>query len=745
MSPLSKAVTVGFLTGMIGLILVFLVVDLEESLGLRILFKLRGKRAAPSDAVVVLMDMESATVLKLEPEPEEWPRSKHALLVENLTKAGAAVIAFDLFFKERSSPKDDNLFAGAIRNAGNVVLIERCKKVPPKPDSTLVFYREKLLQPIPIFKNSALASAPFPLPKPPIKSNQFWMFKTSAGDTPTLPVVVFQIYALAAYDEFTRLLKEISPSAAESLPHGKDSILKTKGIESLIRTLREIVLNEPFVAEKILEELQNSKTLSIDPKKNQILKSLIKMYQGNDSRYLNFYGPPRTITTIPYWRLIDAKGQTYSDKNYSDLKGKVVFIGCCPGLRPEEKDGFHAAFSQTGGFDLSGVEIAATAFANLLEDKPIRQSSIYVITVFIFLWGLGLGVLCRIVPTGIAAPSVIGLGLLYLFFAQYQFNHSHLWYPIVVPLFFQEPFAFFGAVLWKYRDTLEERQQIKLAFRKYIPEELVEKLAKEKATLGVDSETVHGTCLHTDAGQYTALSESLDPKGLSDFMNRYYEVIFEPVTWHGGYISDILGDAVMAIWATAHPDITLRNQACLAALEINRAVDRFNQSSDNKKLPTRIGLHSGEMVLGSIGAIDHYEYRAVGDMVITATRIEGLNKYLGTRMLVSEQVMSQLDGFLTRDLGEFVLFGKSTPIRIYELLCLKKESDEQQKSLNNFFAEALNAFRRQNWEEAIRILTEIMKTYREDGPSRFFFNECEKYMENPPGEKWDGAVRMDRK
>jgi adenylate cyclase len=237
----------------------------------------------------------------------------------------------------------------------------------------------------------------------------------------------------------------------------------------------------------------------------------------------------------------------------------------------------------------------------------------------------------------------------------------------------------------------------------------------------------------------------MGPKELSDFMNEYYNIVFEPVTQRGGKVLDFTGDDIMAIWATAHPDVTLRNKACLAALDINKAVTRFCRPSDATKLQTRIGLHSGEFVLGNIGAIDHYEYRAVGDIVITATRIEGLNKHLGTRILVSEEVMSQLDDFLTRDLGEFILYGKSTPIRVHELICLKTESDEQQKNLCNIFPEALSAFRSQFWGETVKILKEIMKTYREDGPSRFFIDECEKHKEHPPGEMWDGVVRMDRK
>ena len=125
-------------------------------------------------------------------------------------------------------------------------------------------------------------------------------------------------------------------------------------------------------------------------------------------------------------------------------------------------------------------------------------------------------------------------------------------------------------------------------------------------------------------------------------MNRYYAVLFEPVKRHGGLVQDVVGDSMLAIWATTEPDASLRNRACLAALDIAAAVDRFNADSGRLALPTRIGLHSGRLLLGSVGAMDHYEYRAVGDIVNTATRLEGLNKHLGTRMLVSADVLEGL-------------------------------------------------------------------------------------------------------
>jgi adenylate cyclase len=237
----------------------------------------------------------------------------------------------------------------------------------------------------------------------------------------------------------------------------------------------------------------------------------------------------------------------------------------------------------------------------------------------------------------------------------------------------------------------------------------------------------------------------MGPGELASFMNQYYEVVFKPVKQYGGIVSDLQGDSMLAIWATTHPDAALRNQACLAALDISSAVNRFKESHGTVQLSTRIGLHSGNMVLGTVGAIDHYEYRPTGDMVNTASRIEGLNKHLGTRILVSGEVLRELEGFLTRELGEFLLVGKSQPISIYELLCRMEESNEEQRNLCSMFAEALSAYRSRSWEGAITLLDELVKIRRGDGPSIFYSKLCETYRKTPPGEEWNGLVRMDKK
>ena len=246
MSPRSKIVVMSLMTGVLGLSLLPFASDLEEKIGLDLLFKMRGSRRASSDVVIVTIDKASAANLNLPPEPEKWPRSLHASLTDNLAKAGAAVIAFDMLFDEGRSPEYDNLFAKAIRSAGNVVLCEcLSKKTVPlinkEGTNTGQVNIENLIPPIPCLAQSATALAPFPLPKVPVRISQYWTIKTGAGDTPTLPVVAFQIFALQVYDEFMGLLKKVDPATAAAIASHKDEILATKGVEKLIRILRDTV------------------------------------------------------------------------------------------------------------------------------------------------------------------------------------------------------------------------------------------------------------------------------------------------------------------------------------------------------------------------------------------------------------------------------------------------------------------------------------------------------------------------
>jgi adenylate cyclase len=726
---------------------------LEENFGLEILFRLRGHRTPPLDVVVISIDKESADHLDQDHDVTNWPRSLHARLTETLAQRGAAVIAYDVFFEEYADLEGDLAFAEAIRKANNVVLCERLQSekvfltdIRGRPAGEVKIARK--IPPIPILADASVALSPYPLPKVPVKVSRDWTFRDTVGDTPapTLPVVAFQLYALPATDDFLRLLEEVFPARTEKFPRSGEEMVRSRGVGGMILGIREIFEKEPLAEKKMLDALDSLPTRPTDPKKRRILRSLIHLYGGGVSKFLNFYGPTRTIPTIPFYRALTLGG-TAGPGNPSpgEVEGKAVFVGSSESRQLSQKDGFYTVYTKENGVDLSGVEIAATAFANLVEDMPIRPLPFPYHLATLIAWALGVGILSFAFRPVFSIPGVAALSLLYLGAAAYRFATAGVWYPVIFPLAFQAPLLLIGAVTWNYVDLQRQRKHFRRAFEQYLPVDVVDELAGNVSGFGVSNRLVNSICLATDAEQYTSLAESMDPKDLASFMNRYYEAVFDPIKRRGGMVSNVVGDSVLALWLTARDDAAPLRNACKAALDISGAMREFRQSQEEMALPTRIGLHSGEIVLGNVGAGHHFEYRPVGDIVNTATRIEGLNKYLGTRILISQEVCSLENGFLTRDLGVFLLAGKTKPVHVHELVALLEDSTHRQRACCARFTEGVEAFRRQSWDEASRIFDETLKIHEGDGPSLFYLDLCARYSQNPPGISWDGVVHMREK
>jgi serine phosphatase RsbU (regulator of sigma subunit)/CHASE2 domain-containing sensor protein len=463
-SRLFKAIILGLAIGVLGVLLspFRFALNLEENTGLGLLFKLRGAQKPSGEVVVVSIEKESSDYLNLPNNPDKWPRSLHARLVDNLVREGAAVILFDMHFIEPRNPEDDQLFAESLRKAGNVViaepLVSREVKLSESGGSQSlpgVHSIVKIVKPIELFATAAIATAPFSLPRIPFKVNQYWGFQTGAGDSPTLPVVAFQLMTLPLYEEFVGLLEKVSPDQAAKLPPDSATAIKTEGVKRLIRDIREIFESNPLIAEKMLQVLPLSAPTSDDVKNNGWLKSLIKMYAAPNSRYINYYGPPRTITTIPFHEALEIRNGVVGGKQY-DLKGKVVFVGLSEAVLADRKDSFYTVFSQANGIFISGVEIAATAFSNIIEDAPVKPVGLPVYILIILLWGILTGITCRIFSLKIGAISAVGLSILYLVAAVSLFKINGRWYPIVVPLFFQTPLAFIGATAIEHSRLFKE-------------------------------------------------------------------------------------------------------------------------------------------------------------------------------------------------------------------------------------------------------------------------------------------------
>lgn len=717
---------------------------LEEKFGLDGLFFLRGAIIAPDDVIVVAIDQPSATQLDLPLTPRLWSRDLHARLIDKLAQAGASIIIFDLIFDTPSAiPENDEKLARAMKMAGNVVLIERLVY-----RDTGLFIDDKqthdrVLQEgpaplLPIIAEATKAQAPFPLPKGE-RVNDYWTFKASAGDIPTAPAVVLQIFTLPVYGDFVRLLHRADPALTAQLSAAADEI----DIEDLIFTLRNIFVSNPQVASKMQAELSHEASIGSAEKK--MIIALLNLYSGPEKHYLNFYGPPRSVKTIPYDQVVQLNAKNLPEE--IDFKNKIVFVGFSGATQPEQdivRDDYHTVFSNPDGLFISGVEIAATAFANLLENKPVRPLPLSGSLGVLFLLGFTLGFVFLILSFWKTMALGVFVISTYAFSAYYLFKEAAVWLPVVIP-FVQMLCAFIVAEVLKRRDAITEADWLKeklAEIRKSLgssyPDKSIEKILGNQ-----DEQGIYSSCLTTDVAGYTTLAELMNPTSLGQLMSEYRDVLKNTIKQHDGHIMDMIGDAMLSIWIDDPENRAARTRACQASLDLAAEVERFNQSQQDSRLllPTRIGLHFGEMSLRRGDG----NYNVIGDVVNTANRIQGANKVLKTQILLSSDVLDGLDGFLVRALGGFVLPGRIQSVNLFELITYQQSASREQLWLCEIFAQALSDYQLQKWAEASQGFSDILKVFPTDGPAQFFLVLCLKYEEDPPTDPWDSVSRIDSK
>ncbi|MGH8497669.1 MAG: CHASE2 domain-containing protein, partial [Methylococcales bacterium] len=619
--------------------------------------------------------------------------------------------------------------------AGNVILFaplnQHAVQIPDRGAGSKTILMEQLVPPIDLFAASALAYAPFPLPKVPARVNQAWLFKSGSGELPTIPVLALHHFAAPAFIDLQHeLAKQASLSDSGAGVTGTDPEPDPGSLSSIVRRIRQTIQAHP-------EFLPNSRPGKFYP-------ALKAFYQGPDSCYIDFYGPPQTIATIPYYQVIRAKESNGYPSTGFDFKGKAVFVGNSEQYQPDLKDDFHTVFSQDSGFDLSGVEIMATVFANLLEGRSIRPvPRIYEFSLIV-LWGLLIGVFFYLTPGFATIASAILSALLYLTIAATWFETKGVWIPLVNPLLCQLPLALFAALLLRYRSTHRKSRRIQQTAGYFLPREVIDLLPEWKREDLVDAgRIVEGVCLASDAESFATFAENIEPRELKNRLNSYYDLLFQPIRDRGGTILDVVGDAMLAFWETKSCPINSRLQACHAAMEIQTRISASRGCNlEFSILPTRIGLHAGKMIIGNVGAGDHFEFRAVGDMINTTSRIEGLNKHLGTRILASAQVANKLDGVVIRRTGKFRLKGKENHLEIFELVCRSEDCQRDFLDLREIFLGGLDKYEAGRWREARSVFETIIKQYGNDGPSQFYLRVCDEYSKNGPPQPWDGVYTL---
>lgn len=293
------------------------------------------------------------------------------------------------------------------------------------------------------------------------------------------------------------------------------------------------------------------------------------------------------------------------------------------------------------------------------------------------------------------------------------------------------------------------------AFRKYVPNDLVRELIE----LGVDAE-IGGrkevlTVFFSDIANFTTMSENMPPDTLVRFMSEYLTTMNGSLLRHRATVDKYMGDGVMAFWGAPRPMADHALRACLAALDCQHDLDalgrRWEQQGVSFDCTTRIGIHTGEVVVGNIGSSERMNYTVIGGTVNSASRLEGINKYYGTRILITGDTLVHMSGtqmpgpFLTRLIDKAVLAGKTEAIGIHELLGKTEDATPALHELATRYSEAWARYGQRRFDEAAALFEALRTQYPDDRPTQLMAQRCRDYALNPPAADWQGEFVFRRK
>jgi adenylate cyclase len=297
--------------------------------------------------------------------------------------------------------------------------------------------------------------------------------------------------------------------------------------------------------------------------------------------------------------------------------------------------------------------------------------------------------------------------------------------------------------------AVEETKTSLRSFRKYVPAELVRLLMSSGQEAALGGEKRRATVYFCDLADFTSVSERLAPEELVRHLADYFGAVSDGILASGGTVDKYIGDAIMAFWGAPVPTDDHATSACITALHNQATMRSLRErwrAEGKPPLSARIGLHTGEVVVGNIGSAARLNYTVMGDAVNLASRLEGLNKFYGTEVLVSEQTYREAQAVVrARPVDWVAVKGKTEAVQVYELLGLMDEPVKGAEELAGLAAQALALYRGREWDGAIRLFEQILLLRPGDGPAGLLLARCRAYRDRPPAAEWDGVHRMDGK
>lgn len=449
-----------------------------------------------------------------------------------------------------------------------------------------------------------------------------------------------------------------------------------------------------------------------------------------------FYGPPGSIKNYSYYQVLDEDSVLPPDA----MKDKIVFIGLNlrTGMGPEQKDSFRIPYK---GPDMFGVEIQATAASNIIENKWIRRTPRLVEQLLLSLAAVALAFAIFLLRPQWSGLLIAGAALGWASGAYFSFLHG-IFLPGVTLVLITAPAVYTASTLTYYIVTQRARRRVEHAFRLYLPPEMARRMRENRNALRLGGENVWATAIFTDIGDFTPLSENMRAMEVSNMLNDYFTALAKVVFEYQGTLIKFIGDAVFAIYGAPIPLENHAALACKTALGIQEVMKKFNETKQYPELITRIGINTGNMVVGNLGSVERFDYTAIGDSVNLASRLQGVNKYLGTYVLVSESVVKELKGEVEAILlAKVRVVGKSAATELYTL-----NDGTIGRELIQTWKTGLDRFWNQDFDEAREHFQKVMHaSLLLSGVARIYLQEIAGEHPENVSFTWAGELVLEKK
>jgi len=673
------------------------------------------------DPQLVIVDIDEKSLAAEGHWP--WSRALLAQLVNRITEAGASVIVFDTVFAENERNAADDII-DALGEQMEPELIELMQQIAGLLDPEQVL-ADSLMQ------TQAVLGYTFTL-QPGVNSGELpastviydgELDRTSFVQMPSYVSnldVLQQNAAGAGFFTVTPDYDQVIRRIPTVLRHG-DQLYASLAIEAVRIALGAEyveVFTKPVGEEQRIDHVSIGGMIDIptDGEGNVIVP-----YQGPSPRFL----------------YVSATDVLRGAMDAGAMEGSIVLLGTtAEGLKDLRATPVQSVYP--------GVEVHATVISALFGAGFPSSPA----------WALGADV-ALILVIGIGAtllfPRLSPLLMLVFAFAIVSlviwFN-LWLWSRHQLVLSLATPVLMLGIVTFiqfaaGFLSEARSRRNLRDAFGQYVPASLVEQMYEDPdKDFGFEGESREMSVLFSDIRGFTTISESLPPHELKQFLNEYFTPITEIIFRHQGTIDKYVGDMVMAFWGAPMRDAAHRQHAVEAALEMLRVLPRLQQEFVARgwpKVDVGIGINTGSMNVGDMGSTFRRSYTVIGDAVNLGSRLEGLTKYYGVKLLVSESTLNGLDGFLTRHLDRVRVKGKAEPVDIYEVCCLGGEATPELRAELERHEQGLDAYFSGRWDEAINIFVALAQQYPQRVCYALYLGRVGALRENHPDGIWDGV------